>query len=125
LLIAIGIDLVEVARIEASVTRFGARFLDRIFTESERRYCGDKANSGERYAARFAAKEAAMKALGTGWSQGVTWLDLEVGREASGKPTLLVHGAAQQRALILGIRHWSVSLTHTPDYAMAQVIAED
>jgi len=123
-LIAIGIDLVEVARIEASVRRYGAHFLDRVFTMDEQRYCGSKVNAGERYAARFAAKEAAMKALGTGWSQGVTWRDLEVGRELSGRPTLLVHGAAQARAVQLGIRHWSLSLTHTPEYAMAQVAAE-
>lgn len=121
---AIGVDLVEVQRIELSIQRFGERFLKRVFTDAERQYCESKANASERFAARFAAKEAAMKALGTGWTGGVTWRDLEVARAPSGKPSLVLHGIAKQRASELGFRRLELSLTHTHEYAMAQVVAE-
>lgn len=124
MIIAIGTDIAEVARIEASIQRFGEAFLRRVFTDEERRYCQSGANATERFAARFAAKEAAMKALGTGWSQGVRWRDLEVVRLPSGKPTLQLHGAAGQHAERLGVRHIAISLTHTHALALAHVLFE-
>src|SRR6202158_3069059 len=102
MIVGTGIDIAEVPRIEASITRFGTRFLHRIFTEAEIRYCESKANRVERYAARFAAKEAAMKAIGTGWNHGVRWRDIEVARKPGGRPTLLLHGKAAEFAAKLG-----------------------
>jgi holo-[acyl-carrier protein] synthase len=125
MIVGSGIDLVEIARIHASVERFGQRFLDRIFTASEQAYCLRKKKSAESLAARFAAKEAGAKALGTGISHGVNWLEIEVTREPSGRPTLHFHGRAAQIASGLGVAHVSVSLTHGADLAMATVILED
>jgi holo-[acyl-carrier protein] synthase len=120
-----GIDLVEIERIHASVERFGQRFLDRIFTPAEQAYCLRKRKSAESLAARFAAKEAAAKALGTGISRGINWLEIEVFREPSGRPTLQFHGRAAEIAAGLGVAHVSVSLTHGADLAMATVILEN
>ena len=89
-----GVDLCEVPRIEAAIARYGRRFLERIYTEREIAYAESKANRFERYAARFAAKEAGMKALGTGWSGGVAWRDFEVSNLPSGRPALRIHGKA-------------------------------
>jgi len=119
-----GIDIAEVPRIEASIARFGDRFLRRIFTEAEIRYCESKANRVERYAARFAAKEAAMKAIGTGWNHGVTWRDVEVCRQPGSRPTIAFHGKAAEFATKLGAVHVALSLSHTKEYAIAQVILE-
>jgi holo-[acyl-carrier protein] synthase len=124
MIVGTGIDIAEVLRIEASITRFGDRFLRRIFTEAEIRYCESKANRVERYAARFAAKEAAMKAIGTGWNHGVTWRDVEVCRQPGGRPTIAFHRKAAEFAAKLGAVHISLSLSHTEDYAIAQVILE-
>lgn len=125
MIVGTGVDLAEVPRIRASIERFGARFVDRIFTPAEIAYVERKANRYERYAARFAAKEAGMKAIGTGWKRGVTWQDFEVANLPSGKPTLLLHGAAAAVASKLGVRNISLSLTHTAELAMAHVILED
>ena len=92
MIVGTGIDLAEVARIRSSIERFGAKFTDRIFTPGEIAYVERKANKFERYAARFAAKEAGMKAIGTGWKRGVRWQDFEVANLPSGKPTLRLHG---------------------------------
>ena len=124
MIVGTGIDIAEVPRIAASIERFGNRFLQRIFTEGEIRYCESKANRVERYAARFAAKEAAMKAIGTGWSHGVAWRDIEVCREPGGRPTLTFHGKAAEFAAKLGVSHVALSLTHTAEHAIAQVILE-
>ena len=105
--------------------RYGDRFLHRIYTETERTYALSKANSAERFAARFAAKEAGMKAIGTGWHRGVTWKDFEVINERSGRPTLKLSGVARQIAEELGVKRISVSLTHTAEMAFAVVILED
>lgn len=105
--------------------RHGRRFLDRVFTEREIAYAGRKANRYERYAARFAAKEAGMKALGTGWRGGLGWRDFEVANLPSGRPTLAFHGKAAEIAAKLGVRNISLSLTHTADQAMASVILEN
>ena len=112
-------------RIRESIERFGDRFLNRIYTAGERSYALSKANSAERLAARFAAKEAGMKAIGTGWSQGVTWHDFAVANEPSGRPTLRLTGVAREVAARLGVKTVSVSLTHTKEVAFAVVILED
>ncbi|HUO15759.1 MAG TPA: holo-[acyl-carrier-protein] synthase [Verrucomicrobiae bacterium] len=125
MIVGTGIDIAEVPRIASSIERFGERFLKRIFTEGEIRYCEAKANRVERYAARFAAKEAAMKALGTGWNHGVRWRDCEVVRKPGGRPTLTFHGKAAEFAGRLGVKNIALSLTHTAEQAMAQVILEN
>ena len=124
MIVGTGIDIAEVPRIAASIERFGNRFLQRIFTEGEIRYCESKANRVERYAARFAAKEAAMKAIGTGWNHGVAWRDVEVCREPGGRPTLIFHRKAAEFAAKLGATRVALSLTHTAEHAIAQVILE-
>lgn len=116
----IGIDLVEVPRIRELLEKHGQRFKERTFTAGEIAYCDACADPAMHYAARFAAKEAAAKALGTGlWAEGVVWTDIEVVREVSGKPQIALHGAAKQHA---ADANCLVSLTHTRDLAMAQVI---
>ena len=125
MIVGTGIDIVEVSRVEAAIARFGRRFLERVFTEAEIRYCESKANRMERYAARFAAKEAGMKALGTGWNGGVAWRDLEVAREPGGRPTLALRGRAAQHAVRLGVKRTSLSVSHIATQAVAQVILED
>ena len=119
-----GVDLCEVPRIEAAIARYGSRFLERIFTAREIAYADRKANRFERYAARFAAKEAGMKALGTGWHGGIAWRDFEVVNLPSGRPTLNFHGRAAEIAAKLGVRHVALSLTHTREQALAMVILE-
>jgi holo-[acyl-carrier protein] synthase len=125
MILGIGTDLAEVERIRESIARFGDRFLNRIYTERERAYASSKANAAERFAARFAAKEAGMKAIGTGWRHGVTWKDFEVANEPSGRPTLRLSGVASQIAERMGVKRISVSLTHTSQTAFAVVILED
>jgi holo-[acyl-carrier protein] synthase len=124
LIIGTGVDLAEVPRIRASVERFGSRFTERVFTPAEISYAESKANRFERYAARFAAKEAGMKALGTGWRAGVRWRDLEVANVPGGRPTLRLHGVAQEIAARNGVKQISISLTHTAEYGLAYVIFE-
>jgi|SRR5579864_870887 len=125
MIVGTGIDIAEVPRISESIARFGERFLRRVFTEGEIRYCDSKANRAERYAARFAAKEAAMKALGTGWNRGVRWRDIEVYRQPGSRPTIKFYGVAAEFAAKLGARNISLSLTHTPQHAIANVILEN
>jgi holo-[acyl-carrier protein] synthase len=120
-----GVDLAEVPRIRESIGRFGEKFLRRVYTALEIAYVERKANRFERYAARFAAKEAGMKALGTGWRHGIRWQDFEVVNLASGRPTLRLHGVAQEIAEKLGVKRISLSLTHTAEYGMAHVIFEE
>jgi holo-[acyl-carrier protein] synthase len=119
-----GIDLVEIARIQRSVERYGARFLNRVFTPAEQEYCLRKRAAAESFAARFAAKEAAAKALGTGISRGVHWLEIEVVREPGGKPGVAFHGSAARIASGLGVERTALSLTHTAALAMASVLLE-
>ena len=125
MIVGTGVDLAEVPRIRATVERFGSRFVERVFTPAEIAYVQRKANKFERYAARFAAKEAGMKAIGTGWRHGVRWQDFEVSNLPSGKPTLKFHGVAAKFAERLGVRNVALSLTHTKEYGMAHVILED
>src|SRR5579863_412549 len=124
MIVGTGIDIVEVPRIQDSTERFGQRFLDRIFTSTEQAYCLRKRNSAESLAARFAAKEAGAKALGTGISHGVNWLEIEVVREPSGRPTIAFHGRAREMAVRLGAKSAALSLTHTGSLAMASVVLE-
>lgn len=125
MILGVGTDLAEVGRIRQSIARYGDRFVDRIYTAHERNYAGSKANSAERFAARLAAKEAGMKAIGTGWRQGVTWRDFEVTNEPSGRPTLRLSGVARDIADKMGVKRISISLTHTAEMAFAIVILED
>lgn len=124
MIVGTGIDIAEVPRIRQSIERFGQRFLERVYTEGEMRYCDSKANRVERYAARFAAKEAAMKALGTGWNHGVRWRDCEVARQPGGRPTMKFHGKAGEFAVKLGVKNIALSISHTEQEAIAQVILE-
>lgn len=112
-----GVDIIEIRRIEEAISMYGARFLDRIYTPGEIQQCGGRVES---LAARFAAKEAAFKALGV----RVGWREVEVQREQSGKPRLLLHGRAADEAERLGWRVWSVSLSHSRGDAVAMVVAE-
>jgi holo-[acyl-carrier protein] synthase len=123
-IIGMGVDVAEVERIRRAIERHGEVFLRRIFTAKEREYCERFKNKFERYAGRFAVKEAAMKALGTGWSRGVRWVDIEVARQKGGRPTLVLAGEAQKIADRLGVKHMALSITHTAAQAFAQVIFE-
>ena len=125
MIVGTGIDITEVPRIAESIERFGERFLQRVFTADEIRYCDSKANRVERYAARFAAKEAAMKALGTGWNFGIRWRDIEVFRLPGSRPSLRFHGKAAEFAKRLNTKNVALSLSHTPDQAIASVILEN
>ena len=125
MIVGTGVDLAEVPRIRASIERYGEKFIRRIYTPAEIAYVERKANKFERYAARFAAKEAGMKAIGTGWRRGVRWQDFEVANLPSGKPTLLLHGVAARFAEKLGVKNISLSITHTAELGMAHVILED
>lgn len=125
MIVGTGIDLVEIERIQHSMDRYGKRFLDRVYTEAEQAYCLRKRNSGESLAARFAAKEAAAKALGTGISHGISWLEIEVVREPSGRPTIRFVGRALDWAQRLNANRAALSLTHTASLAMASVVLED
>jgi len=125
MIIGTGVDICEVGRISESIARFGDRFLRRVFSEAEIRYCQAKRNSAERFAARFAAKEAAMKALGTGASRGVTWTSIEVANAPGGRPILRLAGKTFEIAEKLGVKRISLSITHTATTALAIVIFED
>ncbi len=125
MIVGTGIDLAEIERIQHSMDRFGERFLNRVYTAAEKAYCLRKRKAAESFAARFAAKEAGAKALGTGISYGVSWLEIEVVRETSGRPTLSFHGRARERAERLGVKNASLSITHTDSLAMASVVLED
>lgn len=124
MIIGTGVDLAEVDRIRAAIDRYGQRFLDRVYTPGEISYVERKANRFERYAGRFAAKEAGMKAIGTGWKQGVRWRDFEVANLPSGKPTLKFHGEAARIAERMGVKNIALSITHTASMGMAHVILE-
>ncbi len=125
MIVGLGVDIAEVDRIEAAIKRHGAPFVERLFTPAEVSYCEQHKNRFERYAARFAAKEAAMKALGTGWRHGIRWRDIEVANEPGGKPTLRLAGVAAEFAARLGVKSISLSLTHSGNLALAQVIFEN
>jgi len=120
-----GIDVVEIGRIQHAIDRFGKRFLNRVFLGAEQEYCLRKRSSAESFAARFAAKEAAAKALGTGMSYGVNWLEIEVVRAASGRPSLQFYGRAAEILRRMGVVQSALSLTHSAEIAVASVVLED
>jgi holo-[acyl-carrier protein] synthase len=124
LIVGLGVDIAEVGRIKAAIERHGEVFLRRVYTAREREYCERFKNKFERYAGRFAAKEAAMKALGTGWARGVRWVDVEVVRQKGGRPTMALAGEAGKVAERLGVKNIALSITHTETQALAQVIFE-
>lgn len=119
-----GVDIAETSRIQGSLERHGERFAKKVFTPAEISYCEKFKNRAERYAARFAAKEAAFKALGTGWREGVRWLDVEVTHQPSGKPELILSGRAQEMARQLRVTRMSISISHSDRYVVALVIFE-
>jgi len=118
----IGVDIVETARIAASLERFGDRFLKRVFTQAERDYCSAMPHPERHYAARFAAKEAVSKAFGTGIGTAMGWRDIEILRRESGAPYILLHGPAADLATRLGVTETLVSLSHTDHYAVANAV---
>jgi holo-[acyl-carrier protein] synthase len=125
MIVGSGVDLIEIERIAETIDRYGERFLQRVYLPEEIAYCRRKRNAAESFAARFAAKEAAAKALGTGIQTGVGWRDIEVVREASRRPSLVLRGRALAIARQLGATHAVVSLTHTTTQALAQVLLEN
>ncbi len=124
MIVGTGVDIAETSRIGQSLSKHGERFAKRIFTPNEIAYCDRFKNRAERYAARFAAKEAAFKALGTGWREGVRWLDVEITHLPSGKPELRLTGRARELARELGVARTAVSISHSDRYVVAQVIFE-
>jgi len=122
-IIGIGVDIVETSRIASSIERLGTAFLERVFTPSERLYCGGLRSPEASYAARFAAKEAVSKAFGTGMGARISWLDIEVLRSPEGKPAIHLRGSGAEFAQELGVTEVMVSLSHSEHYAVAQVVA--
>jgi holo-[acyl-carrier protein] synthase len=123
-IVSIGIDIIEVARIREVLQRT-QRFGERVFTAAERAYCDSRgAVAAEHYAARFAAKEAMLKALGTGWRGGIGWQDVEVGARDSGAPFLILHGVVKDLFNSSGATTTHLSLSHTSEHAIAQVVLE-
>lgn len=124
MIVGIGIDLVEIERLAKALRAHGGRFEERVFTQAERDHCRDRADRVRALAARFAAKEACLKALGTGWAQGLSFRQVEVVRNEGAPPELRLSGAAARRATALGVRRTHVSLTHEPGIAAAVVVLE-
>lgn len=119
-----GIDLIEVARIQRIFEEHGQHFLDRVFTVAEQTYCsGNPKRYFEHLAARFAAKEAVLKAMGTGWTGGISWTDVQVTRDPAGRPGIQLSGHCADVAAQRGITHWLVSLSHIESHALASAIA--
>jgi holo-[acyl-carrier protein] synthase len=125
MVLGLGTDLIEIERIQVSVDRFGERFLERVFTAGEIAYCMRKRQSAESFAARFAAKEAGAKALGTGISRGVSWKEIEVRREMGQRPTLHFSGRAGELAKAMGVRRVQLTLSHSRTVAIAVAVVED
>lgn len=124
MIIGLGIDVCRIERVERFLERYGERFTRRCFTPTEIAHCARYANCAEQLAGRIAAKEAASKALGTGWRRGVHWKCFEVAHEMSGKPTLKIHGRAAELASEMGVRGVNISITHDAGVAAAVVIFE-
>ena len=122
MVVGVGIDVIQNERIRESITKFGQRFINRIYTEKEIAYRSNCADAGIHYAARFAATEAGFKGLGTGWAGGVNWKDIEVQKLASGKPELHLYGEALEHATALGATRYFVSLTHDQLVSCAVVV---
>lgn len=125
MVLGLGTDLIEIERVQASMDRYGERFLDRVFTAGEIAYCKRKKQAAESFAARFAAKEAGAKALGTGISRGVSWKEFEVTREPGERPMLHFSGRAAELAEAMGVRRVQLSLSHSRTVALAVAVVED
>jgi holo-[acyl-carrier protein] synthase len=123
MIVGVGTDIVEIPRIGKMIERHGEHFLQRVYTEDEIRYCQRRKESFQHYAGRWAAKEAVMKTLGTGWTRGVGWLDIEVAIKRSGQPLINIRGSAREIANHLGIGEVLISISHCRAYAMATAIA--
>ena len=120
-----GIDIVATERIERMVSDHGQRFLERCYTPAELAYCtGDRKRHTERLAGRFAAKEAILKALGTGWRGGIAWTDIEITNDTGGKPIVKLTGESARIAAEMGITRWHISISHIETHATASAIAE-
>jgi len=122
MIIGIGIDLVEVPRIEVAISRWGGRFEARVFTQKELTYCNSKKDKAQRLACRFAAKEALLKALGTGWRDGIDWKEIEVTNDELGKPIISLSGKTEEISRQLGVKSVLLSITSTKNYGAAQVV---
>jgi holo-[acyl-carrier protein] synthase len=123
-ILGIGVDLVEVKRIQHSLDRFGERFMKRVFTEGEITYCRSMKFPARHFAARFAAKEAVSKAFGTGIGKAMGWRDIDVHKKESGEPFLVLHGGADNLAKARAVRSAWISLSHTEDHALAMIALE-
>jgi holo-[acyl-carrier protein] synthase len=124
MIIGTGVDLVEIERFRKVIERLKDRFILRVFTPGEQRFCNEHRDAVPHFAARFAAKEALFKALGTGWAKGVTWLDVEVQRERQDAPVMVLHGEAQRLSASMGAQRVHLSLSHSGNWAIAMVILE-
>jgi holo-[acyl-carrier protein] synthase len=124
MIIGTGVDIVEIVRLRNVIERLKDRFIARVFTPGEQQFCQVHRDPAPHFAARFAAKEALFKALGTGWAKGVTWLDVEVKRERQDAPVILLHGEAQRLSASLGAHRVHLSLSHSDQWAVAMVILE-
>jgi holo-[acyl-carrier protein] synthase len=124
MIIGTGVDLVEIERFRGVIERLKDRFIFRVFTANEQRFCNEHRDPVPHYAVRFAAKEALFKALGTGWAKGVTWLDVEVRRERQDAPNMVLHGEAQRLSAEMGASKVHLSLSHTERFGIAMVILE-
>jgi holo-[acyl-carrier protein] synthase len=122
-IVAHGIDLVDCPRIEEMLKRHGDRFVQRIFTAAEQNYAKTNKNKVEKLAGRFAAKEAVLKLMGTGWRGKIAWTDIEVINNSSGQPEVILSGEVEKIAAKLGIKHVSISITHTANFAIASAVA--
>ena len=123
-ILGIGTDLVEIARMEESLRKFGGRFEQRVFSDAEAAYCRSMPRAAQHYAARFAAKEAFLKALGTGQRLGIAWTEVEVIRAPDGRPSIVLAGRARETAEQFGVGDIHVSMSHTNGHALAVVVLE-
>ena len=124
MIVGLGVDVVDIDRLRKSLQQQGERFIQRVYTPAEQEFCEARQDPGPHYAARFAAKEALFKAIGTGWDKGVSWQDVEVHRQDRDPPILIVTGEAKKRSEALGTKHIFLSLSHTDSSAVAVVILE-
>jgi holo-[acyl-carrier protein] synthase len=124
MIVGVGVDIVDIARIREVLQRQGDRFVRRVYTPDERSYCRDRRDPIPHFAARFAAKEAVFKALGTGWAKGITWVDVEVRRQPQEAPFLILHGETKKLSDSLGVHKLHLSLSHSQTAAVAVVILE-
>ena len=123
MIIAHGIDLVDCPRIEDMIKRHSERFIERIFTTAEQVYADSNKSRIEKYAGRFAAKEAILKLIGTGWRGKIAWTDIEIINNSSGRPQVNLHGEVKKITEKLGIKQISISITHTANFAIASAVA--